>query len=525
MIRTLWLWLLWMLLWAGPAAAAVTASLDRTQGTMDDRFVLTVSLQGDAQTRPALPDLEAFDVVPRGTTQRMSMSGGRTTTALDFVYLLVPRQIGRFTIAPITAMVDGQEQASDPLTVEVLAASPQPRADRDAFVTATVSDESPFVGEQVIYTFRFYRRIQFRGSELSFPEFDGFVVQQLEGQREYTTEADGQRFKVVEMRVALFPQQTGPIEIEAATLSIDVVYSSGRGGLFGMLGGYETKTRVLRTAVRRLDVRPLPEAPARFSGLVGDFTLSASLSRDALAAGQSTTLTATVLGTGSVLGIPQPDIAGIEAFKVYDEPAQRSTDASGDHLTGSATFRKSLVPLAAGDIEVGPVTLVWFDPDEEVYRTARQGPFALAVDPPVDGEDLNLTEGLLPGSGKVAVRVVGDDIVPIYRRLDAVGTPPPGRRQRPVRRRDDPAPPGLRRPGAAAPAPAARRRRGGAPPAPSPVRGGARPGRGQGGFRGRRAPGPVAGVAGLHRRQAGAGGGRADAAGGGGVVAIRRDRR
>ncbi len=71
--------------------------------------------------------------------------------------------------------------------------------------------------------------------------------------------------------------------------------------------------------------------------------------------------------------------------------------------------------------------LVVLDPKSGKFKTSRVGPFTLHVAPGEGGEDLRLTEGLGP-AGKVAVKVVGDDILPLVRDVAAVhpsGPPAP----------------------------------------------------------------------------------------------------
>ena len=413
----MWLGLLWTTLaWAG-----VTARVDRTSATIEDRFVLTVTVDGDVQSKPSLPDLPSFDVYPRGQSTRMSIVNGRQAVALEFTYVLSPRAVGRFEVGPIRAYVGDAVQQSSPFVLQVVGATASPAAERTVFVTATVDTDTPFVGQQVVYVLRFFRRVQITNASLDMPELEGLTVQDLGDQREYKSTIGGQAFDVVEIRKALIPQRAGPLEIAPASLDVEVVTQrSRRGGMFGLLGGFSSESRRVSTGTISLDVRTLPAAPRDYSGLVGQFTLAAEVSKTELAAGASTTLTATVSGSGNVLAIPEPVLGDLSAFKVYDDKPQGSVDNRGLTLKGRKVFRKSLVPLAAGAQQVGPVKLVWFDPEQEAFKTATQGPFTLAVSPAAEGEELNLTEGLLPGTGKVAVRVVGDDIVPIYRHLDAL---------------------------------------------------------------------------------------------------------
>ena len=66
--------------------------------------------------------------------------------------------------------------------------------------------------------------------------------------------------------------------------------------------GGELKHFKLATSPVTLNVRPLPASrePADFSGLVGKFRVSASLSKSSLPVGDSTTLSVVVEGEGNI---------------------------------------------------------------------------------------------------------------------------------------------------------------------------------------------------------------------------------
>ena len=67
-----------------------------------------------------------------------------------------------------------------------------------------------------------------------------------------------------------------------------------------------------------------------------------------------------------------------------------------------------------------PVTLTYFDPEAGSYRQASTAAIALEVAPAEGKEELRLTESVAPSTGKVAVRILADDILPLYKGLDAV---------------------------------------------------------------------------------------------------------
>ena len=156
--------------------------------------------------------------------------------------------------------------------------------------------------------------------------------------------------------------------------------------------------------------------------MVGQFRLRTEVSKNELQVGESATLEIHLSGAGNVLLLSEPPLPELEAVKVYDDKPSGSIDRSGSQLRGSKTYRKALVPLRAGEHQVPALEVVYFDPKVSDYRTARTSPIDLDVRPAEGKEELMLTESVAPTTGKVAVRILADDILPIHRGLDAVSS-------------------------------------------------------------------------------------------------------
>ncbi len=403
-------------------AAGITATVDRTQVNVGDRLVLTITVEGSMRARPTLPDLSPFQVYSGGQSTQVQIVNMKRSLSAVYTYYLLPRREGTFTIGPATVELKGRTQRSDPIRITVLPPEQQPNSGRDLFITATVSETDPYVSQQVVYTFRFYRRVQVADASLQLPSMDDFVVQDLGEQRDYEKTLNGQKYLVTEIKKALFPQEAGEVTIAAASLNCQVAERRQRSrSLFDdFFSGYQTRSELLHAPAIDMRIKPLPPAPSGFSGLVGSFKLKASLSRNLLHVGESATLTATITGSGNVHSIPSPLFPELEGFKVYDDKPTAQLDTSGSRLRASREFKKALIPLKAGQYTIPATRLIYFDPQARIYRTASSGSFDMNVLPSENGEELNLTEGLGPSTGKVAVKVVGDDILPIYRRVDAI---------------------------------------------------------------------------------------------------------
>ncbi len=417
------------------AAQGIQVTIDRTEATVQDQLVLTVTVTGSQTAQPQLPQLPDFTVDPRGRSSQVNIINGQYTASLIYNYLLAPKRPGTFTIGAARVEIDGTIYGSRPFQVKIVAASKQPGEANELFITTQVSNRKPYVGQQVVYTWRFFRRVQIADAQLEAQEFNGFLVEDLGELREYRSVVGGKQYLVSELRKALFPQEEGTLQIPPSQVSCQVVVRLGsrRGSIFDdFFGRSSTQSKVVRSKPITIEVQPLPPPPAGFSGLVGSFDVSAKLSKRSLQVGESTTLNLTVSGSGNAHMISEPPLAGLESFKIYDDKPSGTLDRSGNLLSGYKTFTKALVPLQPGEMTVPAISLISFNPAKSAYETKRTGPFTLAVSPAEGQEELRLTESMAPGSGKVAVRILADDILPIERGLDAVAAAPLATRPLPL---------------------------------------------------------------------------------------------
>jgi len=409
---------------AGSWAAGLRANVNRTEATVEDQILLTLTVEGSRSATPSLPELPDFDVFPRGRSTQLNWVNGKSSSSVTYNYILVPRRPGVFTLGAATVELDGEAYSSLPIEVKILRASAKPRDTRDVFVTAAVSTKTPFVGQQVIYTWRFYRRVPVGEPNLEGQDFDGFVVEPLGEVREYSTTVNGISYTVSEIRRALFPQEVGPLSIPASRLTCRVALPEQRrrrrSAFDDFFGATPSETKVFRTREIDLEVRDLPAQPGDFSGLVGSFEIEAHLSQKQVKVGESTTLRIKISGSGNVAMISEPSIPDLGPFKVYGDKPTATVNRSGANLQGSRTYSKALVPLQAGGLRIPSISLVFFDPEVEDFRTSRTEPQDLVVLEGTGEEELRLTEALAPGSGKVAVRILADDVLPIYEGLDAI---------------------------------------------------------------------------------------------------------
>ena len=407
-------------------ALSLTAKANRTEATIQDRIILTLSVEGTQKAgRPHLPPMPAFDFISRGSSTRMQIINGQITSGVDYNYILIPKKAGTFEIGPATLNLKGKTISSNKITLKISSAGAKPQAAKDLFITTTVSTKSPYVSEQVIYTFRLFRSVRIANASLENPSFEGFLVEPLGKERQYETVMNGKTFLVSEIKQALFPTREGILKIDPAKVQCEVmIQTRRRGGFFddSFFGFSRTEPKVLHADPITLEVKPLPDEGKTplFSGLVGNFDLVTSLSKKQLEAGDTTTLTITIKGEGNIRDAHSPEFPAPAHFKVYDDKPILTVQNSGDVFGGTLMIKKALVPLKEGTLKVPSLVLTFFNPEFSRYELCKSKPLTMQVLPPKDKEKLHLVEAMGTTTSKEEIKILGKDILPIHTSLSAL---------------------------------------------------------------------------------------------------------
>ncbi len=431
MLKTLVTTIIILLLTAMAAeAASVRAVVDRNRVTVGESISLQLTIEG-GDGEADLSGLSDFKVVSRGSTSSFQMINGRTSRQLIYNYALIPLKSGDLTIAAIPVTIDGQVHYTIPISIRVSEEPPADSGQRDVYVTASLSTDSPWIGQQIIYTFRLFNAVQVADAKFQAPEFDGFHAEEIEDRKSNRTLINGREFIVTEVAFVLVPVKSGPLTIEPAVLQVGLVQRSRRprpfSGMDAFFGRTEMTTRVLQTDPLMVTVRELPKRPpgAAFSGLVGRFDLRAALDKTELQVGDSTTLAITISGRGNIMDAAAPAVPAPEGFKTYaDNPEEKiQKDTSG--VSGSKTFRTALVPVKPGQYRIDPVRLTYFDVERGDYRTLSSTAFDVHASPSktatTDIDVFRAAPTEVP-SLKKRVEFTGRDILPLKEGLDALET-------------------------------------------------------------------------------------------------------
>jgi hypothetical protein len=397
------------------AQSPISAQADRSSLTMDEQLVLTVTITGDFLKipRPDLSQLQNFVVVSSSTSTQVSIVNGQMTSQGVFTYRLQPLHEGQLSIAPVTVNIDGQVYQTDPIEVEVLASgspvvptnpnlpegnAPGTLRGQDFFVEAEVDNPTPYLGQQIIYTFRIYQALNFPPGQPDYtpPAFTDFWSSEILAQPHYNTQAAGRDYLVTEILTALFPANLGSITIEPASLVIP--------------GGLLSPDIRLETNPVTIDVRPLPNnAPDNFTGAVGEFEIRASLNEAEIKVNEPLTLIVEVKGTGNIQTLKEPELPPLDNWRFFESQISTTTETGEGFLRGSRTFERLVVPGQAGEQTFPPISFSYYDPKVDAYQTISSEPILVNV-LPNDAAPAPFMMNGEPGVDKQPVELIASDI-------------------------------------------------------------------------------------------------------------------
>lgn len=374
---------------------------------MGESINLVISLSGSVKSlpKPTLPDLSDFDVYSSGTSSNFSIGIGSFVNQITYSYVLVPKKIGKITIQPAVVQYNGKTYATTPIQIEVTSTaaqtpqSPAPRAQtqppvsskagQDFFIEQTVDNSRPYVGQQVVLTFRFYQAQNlFQQPTLKWPDYAGFWVEDLPPNRTYTTTVAGKTYRVTEIRRAIFPTLAGRQIIEPAELVIPPdafgffdSFFDDPFNMFGQRRRAPAREQVLKSNRLTLEVKPIPDKgkPAGFSGAVGRYSLKITKDKDSVAVDQPLTLRATIEGIGNIKKLPQIDLKQPDGFRLYDSGSNENISKNDYKISGSKNFEWVLIPTAPGNYQLPEISFSYFDPQSGEFVSLAQNPGLVKV--------------------------------------------------------------------------------------------------------------------------------------------------
>ena len=380
-------------------------------------FQLTYSVNQRSRDLRA-PEFTDFDYLAGPYTSTSSstsfVNGHRTSTfEQTYTYTLMAQKAGTFTISPASIKVDGESYQSNGVRIQVLPEDEQQAAPTQSSQTSqtgqqsqsssqsnNVSSENIFVRtiasktrvheqEALMITYKLYFAnvdVAQLTNNTKLPEFTGFLKQDLE-QGEIQTQLEhynGRNYQTAVLyRTILYPQHSGDIKIDPAKFEAVLRVQTRqqvRSIFDDFFGSYTNVTKMLTAPGATIHVSALPSGkPAGFSGGVGKFTMTPSISQTELQTNDAVTIKLDISGAGNMKLIKTPAIDWPEGFEPYDPKVTNNFNTTTAGVSGTKSIEYLAIPRNAGEYTIPPITFSYFDIEDKAYRTLATPEYTIRV--------------------------------------------------------------------------------------------------------------------------------------------------
>lgn len=379
----------------------------RVEAGENFRVSFKISTQDVDDFRSGLRSNDVVEVIAGPYTSSESsfkMVNGHTSSSssVTYTYTLYAIKSGVFNIPSAHVRVGGKLISSTPTKVTVTGtaqghanSAPKMHADedneprmraagsaitgKDLFIKVSANKRKVYEQEPILLTYKVYTLVDLTQLEGKMPELTGFHTQEipLPQQKSFHIESvNGKAYRTVTWsQYVMFPQMTGKLQIPSITFK-GIVVQQNRAvdpfeAFFNGGSGYVEVKRNIEAPAINIEVLPLPQRPANFSGGVGRFNISAQVNKSEVKAGTPLSLRVVVGGTGNLKLIKQPEVVFPKDWDKYDPKVTDKTKLTANGLEGNMVYDILVVPRNQGHYTIPPIELTYYDTSLNQYKTVK----------------------------------------------------------------------------------------------------------------------------------------------------------
>lgn len=411
----------------GAEAPRVTAVLSNSQAQVGEMVQMQIRITGARGAQ--IPDIsvDGLEIHQTGSSQQFEMRNFDMTQSVTYSFTILPLKPGGFTIPPQKIKVGSTTLETPELRLAVVgsggttarpsqgsqssrgsggnnADDAQTTGGKLAFVDLIVTKKAAYVGEMIPVEIRVGFNSRSHGRPLEPPELSsqGFTMQKVDVPDQPRIQTiDGRTYEVWSFKTAIAATRAGNFDIGPAQIGALVAVPKQRQqnsrprspfDLFNMddpfsdpsfqdpFGYFTTMQRAtLKSDPVHLEVKALPpNAPADFSGAVGNFSLTGDANPKSVQVGDPVTLTATISGKGNFDRVSAPTLEDEHGWHKYPPSAKfKQDDTVG--FSGTKSFEMVVSPNEK-KTNVPPLRFTFFDPLKEQYVTLKTDALPIKVE-------------------------------------------------------------------------------------------------------------------------------------------------
>ena len=422
------------------AEIQLKASTDRLLIPINETFTYTLEISGEkansVDNDPKLPDISEFSVYMggTGTSQNIQIINGKMSVTKSMNFTFMANKIGKFLIQPAELVFKGKIFKSESIQIEITSQTAKPKTSPpknqnrtlknnqsdlkdNLFLRTIINKKRVYVNEPVIISYKIYTGVTVTSYGINkLPNTASFWAEEfpLAAQpKTYREIYNGKEYIVAEIKkMALFPTDAGKKTIGPMQIECDVrVQTQRRRSIFDSFFDDPFFGRTVRQSVNskpiNIEVLPLPikGKPADFSGVVGNFSITARVDKKQVKTNEAVALKVKIAGSGNIKVLPTPKVEIPADFEQYEPKITQTINRTGNIISGQKNYEYVLIPRFPGTQKIKPIEFFYFDLKTKTYKKISTPEIEINVQK--GNEDL-IAVGT--GLSKEEVRLLGKDI-------------------------------------------------------------------------------------------------------------------
>ena len=377
-----------------------------------DYYRLTYTVTSHDASGFTPPSLHNFDILSGPNTSTFSsyqMVNGKTShkETTSYVYILSAKKKGKLTIDKASIKVNGKTLQSNIITFEARPGGGSQNGhshggsaqkgresqdiqragtqitQKDVFIDLTPSRTRVKEQEAVLLTYKVHTKHNVGLSQTQLtgqPDFKGMISQEipLPGNQIQTSlehhNGVSYRSGIIQQYV-IFPQKAGKLKIPSLSFNLTILQQREPMSLADAFfnGGGSIGVQIKRVVpTTTIDVEALPEPkPQNFNGAVGHFNIEGHLMNEEIKTNDIATFRVEVTGVGNMNLITAPKMTLPRDFETYDVKTNENIVITPEGFTGKLVYDYVFVPQNIGQYEIPSLEFVYYDPENNTYKTLR----------------------------------------------------------------------------------------------------------------------------------------------------------
>ena len=308
---------------------------------------------------------------------------GKRSSSRSISWTLIPKGDGILIIPSFEVKVGKKIFFTKEFKVEVVEQNID-KSTKDLILEVNIDKTDVVVGEQIVISYKFYTRIASKVISTEFPKYKNFWTEklfdptgtQINPDSWEDIEIDGYNYKSLKIyEVSIFPLEEGVFELDSMIMKVETKEKDPsfnrlfwNDPFFDTFSQY-TSARILVSDPIKVKVSSLKDIPEDFSGAVGLFKLSSSISEGKIEEGIPAIFTLKLDGSGNLKNIGRPIIKFPNKLEVFEGETLIEKNIT-DSSSGSISWKYNLIPRKSGIFKIIPISFPYYSPKIKKWSNA-----------------------------------------------------------------------------------------------------------------------------------------------------------